>query len=164
MKDDVDIERDDPRAEDRPERRPAPKVVTRDGVAGVTRNGVSGGDRVRREREEEDKRAAEPVAPAEASEDRRGEREQARLFEADRSSELQRRWTDVQARFVDDPREAVTSADALVDEVIRDLSTLFSDERAKLESQWGKSDEVSTEDLRVALQRYRSFFERLLTI
>jgi hypothetical protein len=120
---------------------------------------------------EEAERDREP--PAEAVEDEpvreetpqaqtNGER--ARLFEQDRSSELQRRWTDVQARFVDDPKAAVKSADALVDEVIRDLSTLFSDERSKLEGQWDRNADVSTEDLRVAIRRYRAFFERLLSI
>ena len=88
----------------------------------------------------------------------------ARLFEGDRMTELKSRWTDIQAKFVDDPRDAVKSADSLVDDVIRDLSTLFSDERSKLESQWGKNEEVSTEDLRVALRRYRTFFERLLSV
>ena len=56
------------------------------------------------------------------------------------------------------------SADGLVDEVIRDLSTLFSDERSKLERQWEDNADVSTVDLRVAIRRYRAFFERLLSI
>jgi hypothetical protein len=88
----------------------------------------------------------------------------ASLFETDRASELRTRWSDVQSRFVDDPREAVKAADALVDEVIRDLSALFAAERSGLETQWGRDEEVSTEDLRVALRRYRSFFERLLAM
>lgn len=89
---------------------------------------------------------------------------QASLFEADRASELRTRWSDVQSRFVDDPREAVKAADALVDEVIRDLSALFAAERSGLETQLGRDEKVSTEDLRVALRRYRSFFERLLAM
>ena len=163
MKDDLDLERAERTTEDRRERRPAPKVVTRDGVT----NGGDRGDRRERDDARVDdarQREAEPAVREKRSEPQAADRGKARLFEADRSSELQRRWTDVQARFVDDPHEAVKSADALVDEVIRDLSALFSDERSKLEAQWGKNDEVSTEDLRVALQRYRSFFERLLTI
>jgi hypothetical protein len=88
----------------------------------------------------------------------------AGLFEADRASELRSKWSDIQGRFVDDPREAVKAADALVDEVIRDLSSLFSSERSGLESQWGRDQKVSTEDLRMALRRYRSFFERLLSV
>ena len=88
----------------------------------------------------------------------------AGLFEDDRASELRSKWSDIQSRFVDDPREAVKAADALVDEVIRDLSSLFSSERSGLESQWGRDQKVSTEDLRMALRRYRSFFERLLSV
>jgi hypothetical protein len=88
----------------------------------------------------------------------------AGLFEDDRASELRSQWSDIQSRFVDDPREAVKAADALVDEVIRDLSSLFSSERSGLESQWGSDQKVSTEDLRTALRRYRSFFERLLSV
>ena len=88
----------------------------------------------------------------------------AGLFEDDRASELRSKWSDIQSRFVDDPREAVKAADALVDEVIRDLSSLFTSERSGLESQWGRDQKVSTEDLRMALRRYRSFFERLLSV
>jgi hypothetical protein len=88
----------------------------------------------------------------------------AGLFESDRASELRSRWSDIQSRFVDDPREAVKAADALVDEVIRDLSSLFTSERSGLESQLGRDQKVSTEDLRMALRRYRSFFERLLSV
>jgi hypothetical protein len=101
------------------------------------------------------------TAPLEANE---SDESRASLFERDRASDLRSRWSDVQGRFVDDPREAVKAADALVEEVIGDLSKQFSAERSRLESQWGRDQEVSTEDLRVALRRYRSFFERLLTI
>lgn len=86
------------------------------------------------------------------------------LFAPDRANDLRTRWRDVQGRFVDDPRAAVKEADGLVDEVIRDLSKQFADERSGLESQWGRDESVSTEDLRVALRRYRSFFERLLSM
>ncbi len=97
-------------------------------------------------------------------EDTRAPARDTRLFAPERGRDLRARWSDVQARFVDDPREAVRSADALVDEVVRDLSKQFSEERSRLEGQWGRNDEVSTEDLRVALRRYRSFFERLLSV
>lgn len=88
----------------------------------------------------------------------------AALFEKDRASDLRSRWTDVQGRFVDDPRAAVKEADRLVDEVVKDLAQQFADERARLEAQWGRNEKVSTEDLRIALQRYREFFERLLSV
>jgi hypothetical protein len=66
--------------------------------------------------------------------------------------------------FVDEPRKAVEEADALVSSTIKRLSEIFADERQKLEQQWGRSENISTEDFRVALRRYRSFFARLLAI
>jgi hypothetical protein len=65
---------------------------------------------------------------------------------------------------VDDPRAAVERADALVVEVVQILTTSFTDERSRLEQQWSQGEDVSTEDLRQALHRYRSFFERLLHV
>jgi hypothetical protein len=73
------------------------------------------------------------------------------------------RWTDVQTGFVDSPRQAVERADALVAEVMQHLAKTFADERNGLERQWDRGGDVSTDDLRNAFQRYRSFFERLLS-
>lgn len=73
------------------------------------------------------------------------------------------RWEQIQARFVDDPRDSVQQADTLVMEVVQELQTSFGSERQSLESQWQRGDDVQTEDLRVAFQRYRSFFDRLLS-
>jgi hypothetical protein len=73
------------------------------------------------------------------------------------------RWEQIQARFVDDPRTSVEEADALVNEVIHDLETSFGSERETLEGQWQRGEDVETEDLRVVLRRYRSFFDRLLS-
>jgi hypothetical protein len=84
------------------------------------------------------------------------------LFDADRADELRGRWQDVQARFVDDPRSTVERADALVAELLDELARAFSNARAGLERQWSEGEDVSTEDLRLTLRRYRSFFERLL--
>ena len=86
------------------------------------------------------------------------------LFDTGRANELRDRWQALQARFVDDPREAVSDADALVAELLRDLAKTFDDARSGLEGQWSRGDDVSTEELRVTLQRYRSFFERLLEV
>ncbi len=71
-------------------------------------------------------------------------------------------WTSIQAAFVDEPRKAVEQADRLVEEVIQHMSKTFANERRNLESQWSRGDQVSTEDLRVSLQRYRQFFQSLL--
>jgi len=72
------------------------------------------------------------------------------------------RWTDVQTAFVDSPRQSVEQADALVAEVMQHLAKTFADERSDLERQWDRGDDIATDDLRTAFQRYRSFFERLL--
>ena len=79
-------------------------------------------------------------------------------------SGLRSRWDDVQAAFVDSPKECVQKADSLVSEVVEQLTTGFSDARSRLEAQWAKGENASTEDLRVALKRYREFFQRLLSV
>jgi hypothetical protein len=90
--------------------------------------------------------------------------EHTALFEQSMLSEFNTRWTDVQAGFVDEPRRAVQQADALVKDVISRIADSFGKERSQLEGQWDRGDQVSTEDLRVALQKYRSFFSRLLSL
>ena len=130
----------------------------------ITREDLAEAEEPRAQSPEPEQRAAEPAPNVEPQAAPRAEAERAGLFEGDRFKELQRRWTDIQATFVDDPKAAVKSADSLVDEVIRYLSALFSDERSKLERQWDSNADVSTEDLRVAIRRYRAFFERLLSI
>ncbi len=87
----------------------------------------------------------------------------APLFDESATTDLRDRWTDVQAGFVDEPRSSVEGADALVAEVMKRLADSFATERQALERQWSRGDDVSTEDLRVALRRYRSFFDRLLS-
>jgi hypothetical protein len=86
------------------------------------------------------------------------------LLAKNESEDMRAVWTDIQTGFVDDPRNAVERADKLVADAIERLSTTFSAERSKLEEQWSKGGEASTEDLRVAIQRYRAFFDRLLSI
>ena len=88
----------------------------------------------------------------------------APLFPENEAGELRRRWDSVQASFVDEPRRAVEQADELVANAMKRLAETFASERAALESQWDRGDSVSTEDLRLALQRYRSFFGRLLAV
>jgi hypothetical protein len=84
------------------------------------------------------------------------------LFSETDVNDLRGRWSNTQSTFVDEPRRAVEEADKLVATVMQRLADGFAKERSNLEMQWGKGDNVSTEDLRVALQRYRSFFDRLL--
>jgi hypothetical protein len=97
--------------------------------------------------------------------DVRSEDEQlAPLFLPDVAKDFRSRWDAVQISFVDDPRQAVRQADELVAQVMKSLAETFSNERAKLEGQVDQTDKASTENLRVALRRYRSFFERLLSL
>jgi len=74
------------------------------------------------------------------------------------------RWSGIQTGFVDEPRKAVEQADALVAELLQRLTDGFATERKRLEEEWERSEKASTEDLRQAMRRYRSFFERLLSI
>lgn len=86
------------------------------------------------------------------------------LFPEQELGGLRDRWKEVQTGFVDEPRKAVEQADGLVASAMKRLAEVFAEERSKLEQQWDRGDSVSTEDLRVALQRYRKFFERLLSV
>lgn len=86
------------------------------------------------------------------------------LFPRDEADDFRSRWESVQAGFVDEPRQAVQEADSLVAGVIQRLADGFADERTRLEQQWARGEDVSTEELRIALQRYRSFFNRLLSL
>jgi hypothetical protein len=86
------------------------------------------------------------------------------LFDKRDAEGLRDRWNDIQVGFVDEPRAAVQKADTLVVETVKRLADSFATSRRELESQWDREGDVSTETLRVALQRYRSFFNRLLSI
>jgi Fic family protein len=98
------------------------------------------------------------------SRDSRGKVESASLFEKNKAEQFRARWLEIQSHFVDDPNVSVKDADELVTNVIRNITSTFADKRISLESQWKRGDKVSTEDLRVALRHYRSFFNRLLSL
>jgi len=102
--------------------------------------------------------AIDTAAPAQTVE------QPVQLLVTEELQTLRSRWDSIQTSFVDEPRRAVEQADSLVADMMQRLAQLFADERGKLETQWSRGDNVSTEDLRVALQRYRSFFDRLLSI
>ena len=86
----------------------------------------------------------------------------AALLNREESEHFRTRWNEIQGNFVDEPRSAVQQADALVSEVIEQITQMFANEHSSLEGQWNQGNDVSTEDLRKALQRYRSFFNRLV--
>jgi len=84
------------------------------------------------------------------------------LLPTDEGGELRHRWDTIQTGFVDEPRRAVEEADHLVAQTMKRVAEVFAQERSSLEQQWTRGEDVSTEDLRVAMKRYRSFFDRLL--
>jgi hypothetical protein len=104
---------------------------------------------------EEHPASAHPAAPTD---------DNTLLFADEHLSGLRSRWNDVQAAFVDDPKECVQKADSLVAEVVEELHASFADTRSRLEAQWARGEDASTEDLRLALKRYRDFFQRLLSV
>jgi hypothetical protein len=110
--------------------------------------------------------ATEPVQPQETSGGAATAVAEAEspFFAGDEGGRFRAEWQRIQTAFVDDPRAAVEQADRLVTQVIERLVGVFGDERARLEGQWARGGEAETEHLRVALQRYRAFFGRLLSI
>lgn len=117
---------------------------------------------------EEQSAAPPPASTADLLQERstgeqdRGESQSDSLLDSKEADEYRSRWESIQATFVDEPRASVQQADGLVAEVIRRLTEGFAEQRSELESRWERGDEVSTEDLRVSLQHYRAFFQRLL--
>ena len=103
--------------------------------------------------------ASKQVTPNPANED-----QPTPLFSSQEATDLYARWNAIQVGFVDEPRQAVEQADSLVAGAMKRLAEGFAEERARLEGQWDRGDSVSTEDLRLALRRYRSFFGRLLSV
>ena len=106
----------------------------------------------------------ESVIENQNSDVRSEDKQLAPLFLPDVAKDFRSRWDAVQISFVDDPKQAVRQGDELVAQVMKSLAETFSKERAKLEGQVDQTGKASTEDLRVALRRYRSFFERLLSL
>jgi len=105
-----------------------------------------------------------PVAPSMPPTQNQAAAQPTPLLVADETHTFRSHWDSIQTGFVDEPRRSVEQADSLVAEVMKRLAETFAEERSKLEGQWSRGDNVSTEDLRLALQRYRSFFDRLLSM
>ncbi len=124
---------------------------------------VAGGERAS-EREEREKQETRGQAQGSGGGGAAMEPEAGPLLPGDFATQLRGRWDQVQTGFVDEPRAAVKQADELVAMAMKRLAETFADARNKLESQWDRGDQVSTEDLRIALRKYRSFFQRLLSV
>lgn len=107
-------------------------------------------------RDPRQQRAREPAAATGGTD--------AALFDRDATKDYQDRWLVIQTEFVDEPRQAVEKAESLVGEVVQALTESFAREHRDLEARWSGDREVSTEDLRLAIRRYRSFFNRLLSL
>jgi hypothetical protein len=136
------------------------ELSTADLAAAADRNaGGSTSDLERKIGDREVERARAVNAPADVSTQR-----DTPLLAGDVVDQLRQQWTEIQAGFVDEPRRAVERADGLVADAIKRLAETFANERNQLEGQWDRGSDVSTEDLRQALQRYRSFFSRLLSV
>jgi hypothetical protein len=131
----------------------ARKLSTSDLAAAADKHDAEVAQRERAERERQ--RAIAPHASDDAA---------PPLFAEDELGGYRTRWGAIQTGFVDEPRKAVEEADTLVAELMKRLAEVFADERRQLETQWEKAEQVSTEDLRLAMRRYRFFFERLLSI
>ena len=156
-----------------PDRAAAPDVQRRDpSGAELGREDLAADERSRDTTVVEDRRpdqesVATPVgAPAAQTAPNHGSGDTASptgpLLVTEDAEGFRARWTDIQTGFVDAPRRAVEQADALVAELMQHLASTFADERGRLERQWDRGDDVATDHLRDAFQRYRSFFERLL--
>ena len=104
---------------------------------------------------------ARPTMPGNGSADPSGQGH-AQLLEDDELQGILGQWKDIKAEFVDEPQKAVREADALVAELMQRLARTFASEREQLESKWSGGEDVSTEELRLGLRRYHSFFQRLL--
>jgi hypothetical protein len=108
--------------------------------------------------------AEERATDSRAEDSAAREAELSPLFSDEEERNFRTRWKDIQTDFVDEPRRSVEQADELIAKLLQRLAESFSEQRSHLERQWEKSDSASTEDLRLALRRYRSFFDRLLSI
>ena len=134
-----------------------PGLSTAD-LAGSTRQ-AERRDEAARERDRATSPAADTAVQGEAAAE-----ERVALLPEQEIQGFRSRWEVIQTGFVDSPRQAVEQADGLVAEVMQRLAEVFASERADLEGQWSRGEDASTEDLRQALRRYRSFFGRLLSI
>ncbi|KOV61491.1 hypothetical protein [Streptomyces sp. MMG1121] len=106
--------------------------------------------------------AAPPEEPPPTAEDDRSEEQEQSLIDPEDARSYRERWEEIQAAFVDDPKDTVRSADALVAEVIKSLAETFAAHKRDIEDQWSRGEEVETEGLRVAVRHYRTFFNQLL--
>jgi hypothetical protein len=131
--------------------------------AASARPGDAADTRETRRAEMDEPRDAERTGTASFAQGDTSTDDSPELLPREQNAEFQTRWEKIQTGFVDEPRQTVEQADELVAELMKRLAEGFATERERLEGQWGRGEDVSTEDLRVTLQRYRGFFQRLLS-
>ena len=119
---------------------------------------------VEREREMERMAESSATSTAQIANDSKPLAAPEALFPENEARDFRKRWEQVQTGFVDEPRTSVEQADQLVAAAIKRLAEMFAEARTRLEHEWDKGDNVSTEDLRQALRKYRAFFDRLLSV
>lgn len=155
-----------PLRKDRPQEQQTEDLTTADLAQGRTQNRPEPGEPkpMASERVSADTNSERVSADTNKVQPIREEHDSTPLFPNNELENLRNRWKEVQTAFVDEPRRAVEQADGLVASAMKRLAEVFAEERSKLEKQWDRGDTVSTEDLRVALQRYRTFFHRLLSV
>jgi hypothetical protein len=134
-------------------------------VEDIPRDEVEGEEReqIQREERKTEQIRAERVSENQAPADTVNE-DLEPLFEDEAAKKFRSRWLVIQSKFVDDPGDSVKQADDLVADIIKNVTMTFAERRISLEKQWKSGENISTEDMRVALKRYRAFFERLLTL
>jgi hypothetical protein len=134
----------------------------------LTTKDMAAGAAVKRAPEKSDQRTDSRGFRSAARGDDERSREQAQmatpLFDEGESEKFRAHWLSIQTQFVDEPRNAVKQADELVAATMKRLAEVFASERDNLERDWDSGQDISTEDLRIALQRYRAFFDRLLSV
>lgn len=118
-----------------------------------------------RRKQQDERRVEEPISTVELAAKHGASSEAAGpLLPPEFVQDLRKRWDGIQTDFVDEPRAAVRQADELVASAIKRLAQTFAEARNNLEGQWARGDEINTEDLRVALRKYRSFFQKLMSV
>ena len=141
--------------EDREEQR----ISTRDLADGRAGDARAARDARARDEEDFDRQEMNSLQPSEGQ-----TTNTTPLFETGEAESFRSRWMDIQTQFVDEPQRSVEQADELVATTMKRLAEVFANERETLEKNWDRGGDISTEDLRLALQKYRSFFDRLLSV
>lgn len=156
--------RDETREETIADRKQTDAMVNEERGQPLTTKDMALGTATKRAREESED--SQNVESRNTAESQRSElaKSASPLFDDSETDTFRSRWNSIQTQFVDELRRSVEQADELVASTMKRLAEIFASERENLERDWDRGEDISTEDLRIALQRYRSFFDRLLSV